>query len=67
MQAVQVLLEYRERLNTERSDGVNVGADSSSAMETKSQVDPIQVSLDHPTAVYISEPNWNDTVIEKEN
>ncbi|KAM7476182.1 hypothetical protein LguiB_023425 [Lonicera macranthoides] len=44
-EAVQVLLEYRERLNTERSDGVNVGADSSSAMETKSQVDPIQVEL----------------------
>ncbi|KAA8541521.1 hypothetical protein F0562_022673 [Nyssa sinensis] len=44
-EAVQVLLASRERLNTEKSNNLNIKADSS-PVETESQkVDPIQVEL----------------------
>uniref|UniRef100_A0A5B6YTR1 Uncharacterized protein n=2 Tax=Davidia involucrata TaxID=16924 RepID=A0A5B6YTR1_DAVIN len=43
-EAVLVLLASRERLNTEKSNNLNIKADSST-VENESQVDPIQVEL----------------------
>ncbi|XP_057988892.1 uncharacterized protein LOC110665716 isoform X6 [Hevea brasiliensis] len=43
-EAVQILLASRERLNSEKPSGIGIKADGN-AMETESEVDPIQVDL----------------------
>ena len=44
MQAVQVLLASRERLNKEKSGNLNIKSDSGTKETESQEVDPVQVS-----------------------
>lgn len=58
MQAVQVLLVSRERLNKEKSSSLNINSDSGTKVTESQEIDPVQVSFNF-LVVRLIKASWN--------